>query len=348
MKVNSKTYNSKIVIIDSGIDTKNNYLMHNVIGGLGFVYDKENKSVVKSDNYEDENGHGTSCAAIIKRMAQDIGMFIIKVLDKEAKTSSKVLIECLKYLVDIDIRVINLSVATVEESYREEFYEVCSFLCSKGKILICSCDNRNDRSLLAVLPSVIGVKGSDLGNPNYFWFNHEYEIQCVADILPVFILTINNVYRLFGGNSKATAEISGIIANILSENPSVTFNQLNEILESKAQRIAWTNADIVNKLDVFEEIGSYSKDYNKNELKLIEDIIIRSLNLNNEASSLLYSRKLYHPQIGIDNINCYKIVKDIENTFDIKLNYDLISLRTFNSIFSLLAFIQREKDNDQS
>lgn len=245
---------NNVIIIDSGIDMNNKDFSECVIDGLSFEYDSDKKALIKKDTYNDENGHGTSCASVIRRISSNVNMFIIKILNKEAKTYSKVLLESLKYTRNINIRVLNLSIATTSEEYKDELYEVCNELYKQGKIIICSLENSSKDSFPAVFKNVIGVRGMLFTDLYNYWYNSTKKIQCVADMTPVLVPALDNKYKMFGGNSKATSLFTGLILNILDKNNNISFEELNQLLEYKAIRSFWNDDDINNINSCFYKI----------------------------------------------------------------------------------------------
>jgi Subtilisin-like serine proteases len=349
MKADLNRHKINIAIIDSGIDINNHDLKSNIIGGIGFEYDIRKGYVTKTLDYQDENGHGTSCASIIKREVEDIGIFIIKILNKDCLTHSKVLIESLKYLLDIDIRLINLSVATTKELYRDELKRVCDLLFNQGKILICSLDNRSNKSYPAIFNNVIGVQGRNFNFTGDYWYNKKYEIQCVSDDIPVLAPGLNNSYRLFGRNSKATPLMSGKIAKIFTNKVNITFEELDGLLEQNAAMNYWSEEDLISNSIILDELLQEKYSCFKEEINILASIISGTFKMDNSYISLLYDNEyLRHPQIGLNPVNCYDLIKGIETQFRIKLNYNLINLNTFRTMYTLFDFILEEKNSVQN
>lgn len=71
--------NIKIALIDSDIDSR---FQEQVVSGVCILYDENKNSVYLSDDYTDENGHGTYCAQIITSHCKHIEFIIIKILDQ--------------------------------------------------------------------------------------------------------------------------------------------------------------------------------------------------------------------------------------------------------------------------
>lgn len=202
-----------VIIIDSGIDK--NLFREEIIGGVSFKISKN--KIVKSNDFADNNGHGSACASIIKSVAKDTKIYAIKILDENANTNVNLLEQALYHCLKLDYRLINLSLATLDSSGAKRLEKLCKKLKRHGKIIVASVYNGYDSSFPACFKSVIGVKVSVMQSPREFWFNKNYEIQCVGNITPCFTNRNLKKYVLFGGNSKAAAHITGYIANLLKK-----------------------------------------------------------------------------------------------------------------------------------
>ncbi|WMM26562.1 S8 family serine peptidase [Tissierella sp. MB52-C2] len=341
-----KKFKNNVVIIDSGIDINNKDFSECIIGGLSFEYDNNKELVIKKDSYNDENGHGTFCASMIQRVSSNVNIFVVKILNKEAETHSKALIEALKYIKNIDIRVVNLSVATINEKYKNELYKVCNELYKQGKIIICSLENSNNDSFPAVFKNVIGVRGMPFANSYNYWYNSAKKIQCVADITPVLVPTLDNKYKMFGGNSKATSLFTGLVLNILAKNDNISFEELNQLLEYKAVKNSWDDDDTNDINSCSCEISNWKSNYSKKNLMKLEKIFVKVLNLPQQDIPLLYKYMLPNDKIHYKSKDFYEITKNIEKEFNIKIDYKLLSFSTFQSIYSLLDFINVRVNHD--
>jgi hypothetical protein len=341
-----KVLNSKkIVIVDSGVNRNIKEFNQNIIGGINFEYKDE--KIIINNNYDDDNGHGTYCASIIQQVSNNTEMYIIKVLDKEARTHSRALIEVLKYIKNINIRVINLSVATISMEYKNELENVCNELCEQGKIIVCSLKNRDGTSYPAAFRSVIGVQSIETSKDEEYWYNSSKNIQCVANGVPVFVPTLDNQYQMFGGNSKATAWFSGKILDIIEKQPHITWNELNRLLENNAAKNIWNEADtFVSRNLRFKEIGLKINNCCKEKLNKIEKILVNHLNLNKDDTKLLYKYEMPNEKIFFKHRDLYNIMKNMELEFNINIEYTKISLNTFNSIYSLYNFVIKRIGND--
>ncbi|MGO0862574.1 serine protease, partial [Clostridioides difficile] len=154
----------------------------------------------------------------------------------------------------------------------DDLYQICEELYKKGKIIVSSVANGYEETYPAIFDNVIGVKGFILEDENTYWFNRNEKVQCITDDNPYLRCDINNSYKLFGKcNSHAAAKVTGIIANILSKNPDIKFEELNEKLELFSTRSFWTEEDLIK--------SKRFPIYKKNLYKMDKDIFEKTYNI---------------------------------------------------------------------
>ena len=341
----------KVAILDSGINRNNHYLNNSVIGGHSLKKVGNGYEIV-NDIYEDDNGHGTLCASVIKKECKDVEFYIVKILDKDARTNLKVLEEALTFFIGTDIKIINLSLAIVDKRKSRILKDLCNRLIDEGKIIVSSLANGFKKSYPACFRKVIGVKGFILQNEFDFWFSRKKKIQCIVDFNPYLHCYLHNEYLLYGKcNSYAAAKMTGIIANILIENKDISIKQLYNILELKASKNHWNwlNLRKSKRFPEFKEnnLSIYDYEYN-NIIKRIELLLVEFLYIND--SSVLYKYNLFDKHVGLEYEQCYKLLKLIEKEFNIKFDiYTNISRYEFYSIYNLAFLIkcQINKENNE-
>lgn len=332
----------RVAIVDTGIDKNNEYLKDNIIGGIAF--ESKGEYIFASDKYEDENGHGTSCASIIKREFENVEIFVVKALDKLGRSSIQILEESLRYLLSIDVKIINLSLSIIESEEVQDLYKICEELNNQNKIIICSVANGFEWSYPAKFDNVIGVKGFILEDKDAFWYNQDFDIQCIMDNNSYLMCDLNNSYKLFGKcNSQAAAKLTGKIANIAYENYNLKLVDLFKKLEETATRNHWTSKDL-EESKRYPNFKENRKNLNKYIFKGVEDILRDVLNLDKDSNEL-YECSLFNKYIGLNNDNCFKVIKKLEEKFDINLDYMNISRYDFVSIYTLSCLVEKNLSN---
>jgi hypothetical protein len=206
-----------IGLIDSGVDRSSSIIDNKFIVDL-FKDDSNNHNFLK---------HGTFCAHLIQRNAPHATIYDLKVFDRTLVTSSRKIVNAITLCIENNIKLINLSLSVNDPNYYYEFKEICDEAFKKRMIIVASADNIGRVCLPAYLNNVIGV-GIAQVDENDFLFKDE-PIQIYA-----------NGYLKYNENgdnhatSYATARMTGIIANILLDNPHIDYNYLISILKSKA------------------------------------------------------------------------------------------------------------------
>ena len=336
--------NVKIAIIDSGIDIKNKYIMRYVIGKKSFLLSDDLSEIIEGSEIYDDEGHGTACAYTILRRNENVEIMPIKIIDELGRTNSKCLLKALEFLVHTDIKLINISLATVNFDYEKEFLKVCNELVLRGKIIVASMDNRYRDSLPSKLDSVVGVRGKNMGLTDEYWYNNKVNIQCICDNEPIVVPSIKKrAMSLFGYNSKATAVMTANISKILNLNNEINYDRLNILLEKDATRMTWIDQDLIDDesdYSVKEKLNLESDVKGKIDLlcKLIIDTYSCDINIED-----IYNCSLFSSITNMNKHNFYYLLYEIENKFNIKLDYDKISLKTFKSIYSLLELIMNSR-----
>lgn len=203
-----------IAIIDTGIDENVSYIK-DVIEQYDFFV--ENKAVYISDGSPDKVGHGTKVASCIKKYCPSVLLYVINIYQQSNVTYSVLLLEALKYLLKVDVDIVNISLSVNGDLYVEEIQETLRELNAQGKIIVSAVKNGLQTSFPAETPDCIGVLGMENIPINTFQINENENIQIVTSRLPEEVEALDGMLELFGGNSKATACVSGSIAALMCE-----------------------------------------------------------------------------------------------------------------------------------
>ena len=100
-----------VAIIDSGIDTDNDYLTDRLelIYGSSFIYSKEYVNGNSKYMFEDDNGRGTMIGGIIKDSTDEhVKIIPIKATNDHNEVSKYHLADALNYLAELKLRKANM------------------------------------------------------------------------------------------------------------------------------------------------------------------------------------------------------------------------------------------------
>ena len=126
--------------------------------------------------------------------------------------------------------VINMSISGLTSSYVTKFYDnYCQAFAELGVICVAAAGNQgHDASNYAPGCSdwIITVGAIDEDGEETSFSNYGKSVNIHAPGVEIKSSVISNSYSDMSGTSQATPYVSGIIANMLQLNPSLTFNQI--------------------------------------------------------------------------------------------------------------------------
>ncbi len=184
--------------------------------------------------------HGTICAAIIKKYAPDANLSSVKILNEDSHMGMKSqLIRALEWCVQNKIRLVNLSLGTIDFKDFVEVEKAVKYACENDVIIIAACNNRNIFTCPASLPYVIGVKCDISGIIK----EREYLYNSFSpDGIDITACGVHKLEKYNGEskitsacNSFATPYITSQAYYIIKNNPSICLNELKELLKKKSQ-----------------------------------------------------------------------------------------------------------------
>ncbi|HAB62391.1 MAG TPA: hypothetical protein DCE48_17145 [Lachnospiraceae bacterium] len=314
---------NKIALVDSRIDV--NLFRENIIGDY---------SLLPMEKQELCNVHGTLCCSAIIKINPLAKIYAISVLDERNRSSSQNILDAMYYLSNIDIDIINLSLSTNNLEWEKDYQKIIRKLRRQGKIIIASLANDHSISVPARLPEVLGVQGNSFRNSMEYWFNRSYEIQCVANANPAMLKSGHGGYQLFGGNSKATAVFTGIVSKIWDDSI-----EIESFLEDNSKKGKW--AEIKAEKMEMSPIKPDMELFNR-----LRQVIITVFKISKENEKKLGHEELFN--FGLTSSNAIILLKEIEKEFQIRINYENVTLYWFYSLESLYyeIFI-KGKDNER-
>ncbi|WP_416666468.1 S8 family peptidase [Egbenema bharatensis] len=270
-----------IAVIDSGIDYNHPDLFGNLWSnsreipdngidddGNGYVDDRLGWNFVSNTNNpadDDRDGHGTHVAGIIAGqkgsgklgVAYDAKIMPLKVLNRRGEADGDAVIaEAIRYAVNQGARVVNLSLGGDPGSgVAPELESALRFARDSGVVVVMA--SGNERQQLGALRSgdpaffgavrdlgiSVGAIGAD--RRMYLDSNPAGKIPhsfVVAPGVQVQSTVPGGFYDRYDGTSMATPHVAGVVALMLSANPTLTPAQVEAILVATADRQGLTLA----------------------------------------------------------------------------------------------------------
>jgi minor extracellular protease Epr len=237
---NSTGNGVKIAIIDTGISKKHPDLT--VAGGVNLVGTAQNKK------WDDDNGHGTHVAGIIGACNNSIGvvgvaydseLYAVKVLDSNGNGQISDVIEGIEWAMENDMDIISLSLGT--NLYSQALEDACEVAYNSDILLVAAAGNSGDGNLdtndvdyPAKFDSVIAVAAIDCNNVSPVWSADGTEVELAAPGVDIYSTCLEGSYLTSSGTSMAAPFVSGVAALIKSENPSLSSEEIRNLLAYNA------------------------------------------------------------------------------------------------------------------
>ena len=222
----------KVAIIDSGIDAAHPALSGPVNGYATVEMDDDAVHYV-TEPHEDSCGHGTACAGIIRSLAPECEIYSVKVLGKGLMGRGNTFIAGLRWAVENNMDVCNLSLGTTKKVFFSALHEVADLAYFKNVILVTAANNLPIASFPSMYASVISVAAHEEEQDALrFYYNPAPPIEFGAPGINVRVAWLDQQWITATGNSFAAPHITGIVTKILSAHRDLTPFQMKTILRA--------------------------------------------------------------------------------------------------------------------
>ena len=217
----------EIAILDSGVNPWHSHVQ-SIKGGLGFQSAKGGNVTITPD-FCDRLGHGTAIAGIIRRGAPEADLFAFKIFHDALSCSTDVLMEAILWAIKAKIKLIHLSLGTLQSQYQSDLEALADQAYAENIIMVAAARSDADDIFPAKLKTVLGV----------YWHKDCPEGKIVhSDKSAVEFGTYGRPLQLpgqpremnFSGNSFAAAHVSAMAAQILTDSPQAGPEEVRERL----------------------------------------------------------------------------------------------------------------------
>jgi Subtilase family len=223
----------RIALIDSGINAGHSHVGP-IAGGVAFDAGPQGE-VLQSSDYRDALGHGTALAGILKFKAPEATVFAVKIFTDRLVTSIEILEAALRWAIENEMHVVNLSLGTVNLEHRARMVKVAAKAKRAGTLIAASSPPQRTDVLPAALDGVFGVAAGE----DCSWS----EYRCVLDD-PIHFrahpsprpLPGLDQSRNYRGHSFASAHLSALLALLIQDRTDLGFEGVRERLIKTAGR----------------------------------------------------------------------------------------------------------------
>lgn len=219
----------KIAIIDNGVNEL--YIKRSIEESIAI--DENGICIGEPKNIDHQNfQHGTNCAMILEKYCTDCHLISIKILDENGRGAIKSIYPALEWCYKNRIRLINLSLGTVDFRDCEKLKALINEYAVKGMIIIAATANSGFVSYPASFTNIIGVATID--SPlNYF---RDYMQMGIDAIVPSehSVNICGKEIKTSLCNSYATSYMCALIANKLGNDKTLNIVELKKYAKERS------------------------------------------------------------------------------------------------------------------
>ncbi|OHB74416.1 MAG: hypothetical protein A2Z34_09635 [Planctomycetes bacterium RBG_16_59_8] len=220
----------RIAVVDSGINGGHSHV-RGIAGAVSFRQIDDDKIEIGNDA-TDTIGHGTCIAAVIRKKAPEADIHSVKIFWEELRADVPRLLAAIRWSVENRMDIVNLSLGTRRDAYREELDSLCRKADEKGILIVSAAGGDGEfPQYPAQFDSVIGVAGDECCREDDVIFAGRQGAKICASPYPLSIEGIPRE-RNFRGNSIATAHVTGYLANMFADR-TCGINDIRKILTAQ-------------------------------------------------------------------------------------------------------------------
>jgi subtilisin family serine protease len=218
----------KVAIIDSGIEADHPDLGTAVKGGVIVEFDEhgdDKTPIIADDPPSDLFGHGTACAGIIHSVAPEAEIYSVRVLGKDLTGKAQQFAQGLRWAIENEMDVINLSLSTSKYNFYAIFHKLADDAYFQNTVLISAVNNVPSPSYPSLYSSVISVAAHEGQDPFTFYYNPSPPVEFGAPGIDVKVAWLDGGRSTITGNSFA------------AKHPDLTPFQIKTILFACASNV---------------------------------------------------------------------------------------------------------------
>ena len=226
----------KVAVIDSGVDGT-----HPWVGGLdgAVVVEPDPEGEPPDVRYvegphDDLYGHGTACAAIIRRIAPEVELWSVRVLGERLTGKAWVFAAGLEWCLEHGVRVLNLSLSTSNDDYFDTFHELVDRCAYEGVVLVSAMANERKATYPSEFAGVFSVAATEGTDVERILRNPNPPAEWGAPGIDVEVAWLEGGTMTVTGNSFGAPVVAGHVARILGAHPNLSVWQVRTVLAELA------------------------------------------------------------------------------------------------------------------
>lgn len=236
----------KVAIIDTGLDLAHPAFSGRIVGGWDFVTNDANPSDERDfvdndgDGRVDEAfGHGTHVAGIVRLVAPDAQLLVVRVLDADGRGDLVTVAAGVRWAVQQGAKVINLSLGSTGRL--DALQDVLAEAELAGVTVIATAGNWGTNKLVdfpgtsSHAMCVAAVDGTGVGAA---FSSTGSEVELSAPGVAIRSAYPGNAYRQWSGTSMAAPFVTGAVALLAEKHPAWNLIEMETRLQSTTSPLA--------------------------------------------------------------------------------------------------------------
>ena len=225
----------RVAIVDSGVED-GHPRVGRVDGAVSVEPDPDEPGAFRyvSGPHEDFVGHGTACAGIIRALAPAAEIYSVRVLGPNLKGKGSAFLAGVRWALDNDMHVVNMSLSSRSEQWFGPLHEVADEAYFRGTVLVCAANNVPGPTYPSQYAAVVSVAARPGDDPYAVAYNPHPPVEFGARGIDVDVAWSGGGSLVSTGNSFATPHVSGLVALMLSKHPWLTPFQVKAVLQGLA------------------------------------------------------------------------------------------------------------------
>jgi len=235
LRENASGKGVQVAVIDSGVDPQHPDLQGKIVRSCVIRKNAEDGIFIQEilpEESTDDFGHGTAVAGIITDIAPDAKIVNIRVLNEYNSCTGDILIEGIRWALEQNIKLINMSLATMKEKYFPDLFRLCEQAYEQDAIMVVSRRNIGGLGCPAMFSSVISVERGDFSDRFQMRFKTANLIECDAHGTQVRTPAPGGGYVEQTGTSFAAPHIAGYVALMLEQKPDLVAAEAKTLLKA--------------------------------------------------------------------------------------------------------------------
>jgi subtilisin family serine protease len=227
----------RVCVLDSGVET-GHPLVGELEAAIAVEPDGDGAPRILEDERGDLFGHGTAVAGIVRSLAPAAQIASVRVLGATNRGSGEVMLAGLRWAIEHEYDVINMSLSTSRRELLAALHELTDNAYFRRAAVIAAAHNMAVDSYPWRFSSVFSVGSHERDDPFCFYYNPDPPVEFFARGLDVEVAWKGGATLRVSGNSFAAAHISAIAALVRAKHRELTPFELKSVLRLTAANAA--------------------------------------------------------------------------------------------------------------